>query len=94
MSGSAGKMGGAEMKEGLKSSLLNKVKVTDKFWRGYQELVMDTVIPYQEKILNDEIPGVEKSHALANFRIQRDWKRVNFTEWFSRTVMLPNGWKV
>ena len=28
----------AEMKEGLKSSLLNKVKVTDKFWRGYQEL--------------------------------------------------------
>ena len=33
MSGSAGKMGGAEMKEGLKSSLLNKVKVTDKFWR-------------------------------------------------------------
>ena len=69
MSGSAGKMGGAEMKEGLKSSLLNKVKVTDKFWHGYQELVMNTVIPYQEKILNDEIPGVEKSHALANFRI-------------------------
>lgn len=69
MSGSAGKMGGAEMKEGLKSSLLNKVKVTDKFWQGYQELVIDTVIPYQEKILNDEIPGVEKSHALANFRI-------------------------
>ena len=70
MSGSAGKMGGAEMKEGLKSSLLNKVKVTDKFWRGYQELVMDTSV------------------------LQRDWKRVNFTEWFSRTVMLPNGWKV
>ena len=48
MSGSAGKMGGAEMREdGLKEGLLNKVKVTDKFWRGYQELVMDTVIPYQ-----------------------------------------------
>lgn len=30
---------------------------------------MDTVIPYQKKILNDEIPGVEKSHAPANFRI-------------------------
>ena len=57
------------MKDGLKEGLLNKVKVTDKFWHGYQELVMDTVIPYQEKILNDEIPGVEKSHALANFRI-------------------------
>ena len=69
MSGSGGKMGVAEMRDGLKERLLNKVKVTDKFWRGYQELVMDTVIPYQEKILNDEIPGVEKSHALANFRI-------------------------
>ena len=57
------------MKDGLKEGLLNKVKVTDKFWQGYQKLVIDTVIPYQEKILNDEIPGVEKSHALANFRI-------------------------
>ena len=94
MSGSAGKMGGAEMKEGLKSSLLNKVKVTDKFWRGYQELVMDTVIPYQEKILNDEIPGVERAMHWQTSVLQRDWKRVNFTEWFSRTVMLPNGWKV
>ena len=53
MSGSAGKMGGAEMKDGLKEGLLNKVKVTDKFWQGYQKLVIDTVIPYQEKILND-----------------------------------------
>ena len=26
--------------------------------------------------------------------LQQDWKRVSFTEWFSRTVMLPNGWKV
>ena len=71
MSGSSGEMGGAEneMKDVLKEGLLNKVKVTDQFWHGYQELVMDTVIPYQEKILNDEIPGVEKSHALANFRI-------------------------
>lgn len=42
MSGSAGKMGGAEMKDGLKEGLLNKVKVTDKFWRGYQELVSAT----------------------------------------------------
>lgn len=59
MSGSSGKMGGAEseMKDGLKEGLLNKVKVTDQFWHGYQELVMDTVIPYQEKILNDEIPS-------------------------------------
>ncbi len=48
---------------------LKQIRVTDQFWSHMQNLVMDVVIPYQEKILNDEIPGVEKSHAFANFRI-------------------------
>ena len=53
----------------MKTDMLKKIRITDPFWSHYQELVMDTVIPYQEKILNDEIPDAEKSHALANFRI-------------------------
>lgn len=53
----------------MKTDMLKKIRITDSFWSHYQELVMDTVIPYQEKILNDEIPDAEKSHALANFRI-------------------------
>ena len=53
----------------MKADRLRKIRITDPFWKHYQELVMDTVIPYQEKILNDEIPDAEKSHALANFRI-------------------------
>lgn len=53
----------------MKQNILKNVTVTDSFWSHYQELILDVVIPYQEKILNDEIPGVEKSHALANFRI-------------------------
>lgn len=48
---------------------LHKIEVDDAFWATRQKLITDTVIPYQEKILNDEIPGIEKSHALANFRI-------------------------
>jgi DUF1680 family protein len=32
-------------------------------------MVINTVIPYQEKILKDEIPGIEKSHAIENFKI-------------------------
>ncbi|MCR1840555.1 glycoside hydrolase family 127 protein [Murimonas intestini] len=43
--------------------------VKDGFWSYFQELVSDVVIPYQEKILRDEIPGIEKSHAIENFRI-------------------------
>lgn len=48
---------------------VKQVKINDDFWTRIQNLVTDTVIPYQEKILNDEIPGVEKSHALKNFKI-------------------------
>lgn len=48
---------------------VRQVQVTDSFFAPLQSLVIDTVIPYQEKILRDEIPGVEKSHAIENFRI-------------------------
>lgn len=48
---------------------LKNIEIKDEFWTQIQNLMIDTVIPYQEKILNDEISGVEKSHALANFRI-------------------------
>ena len=48
---------------------LCKIKIKDTFWSQLQTLMTTTVIPYQEKILNDEIPDVEKSHAIANFRI-------------------------
>lgn len=47
---------------------LKKFTVEDSFFGRYEKLVSEVVIPYQEKILNDEIPGVEKSHALENFR--------------------------
>ena len=48
---------------------IQMVKIEDQFWHNYQNLIIDQVIPYQEKILRDEIPGVEKSHAIENFRI-------------------------
>ncbi len=48
---------------------LKRVQVRDEFWSARQKLIADKVIPYQEKILNDEIEGAAKSHALANFRI-------------------------
>ncbi len=53
----------------LKRVKLNQLKVKDSFWSPVQELVTDEMIPYQEKVFKDEIPDVEKSHALANLRI-------------------------
>lgn len=55
-------------KQALPIDLKNSV-IRDPFWSPKQQLILDTVIDYQEKILNDQIPGAEKSHAVANFRI-------------------------
>jgi len=46
---------------------LNKVRITDAFWSPRQRLMTDVTIPYMEKILRDEVPGAEKSHAISNF---------------------------
>lgn len=48
---------------------LRAVQVTDGFWCARQRLMTDVTIPYMERILRDEVPGAEKSHALANFRM-------------------------
>lgn len=48
---------------------LKNIEVNDHFWSFYQELIRDVVLPYQEQILKDQIPGAEKSGALQNLRI-------------------------
>lgn len=48
---------------------LRDIKITDKFWSRYTNLVADVIIPYQWDILNDRIAGAEESHCLKNFRI-------------------------
>ena len=48
---------------------LENVKVDDMFWNKVQKLVREVVIPYQADVMEDKIPGVEKSHAIQNFRI-------------------------
>lgn len=48
---------------------LKNVHITDDFWSPRQRLMTDVTIPYMEKILRDEVPGAEKSHAISNFRM-------------------------
>ncbi|MBQ8507424.1 MAG: glycoside hydrolase family 127 protein [Clostridia bacterium] len=48
---------------------LRRVQITDAFWSERQRIIAHTAVPYMEKILRDEVPGAEKSHALENFRI-------------------------
>ena len=49
--------------------LVKKFKVNDGFFGRYEKLVKDVVLPYQEKALNDQIEGADKSHCIENFRM-------------------------
>ncbi len=49
-------------------NILKQYKLNDGFLLRYQNLVCNEVIPYQKKILDDKIEGVEKSHAMENYR--------------------------
>ena len=48
---------------------LSKFHAKEGFFHQYQKLVTNTVLPYQYKILNDEIEGITKSHAIKNFHL-------------------------
>ncbi len=43
--------------------------INDEFWSHFQKLIREVVIPYQKRILSDELANIEKSHAIENFRI-------------------------
>lgn len=48
---------------------LSRVRITDDLFGSYVNLVSEKIIPYQWDILNDRVPGAEKSHCIENFRI-------------------------
>ena len=52
-----------------RSIKLENVRIKDEFWSDIQRLITDVVIPYQADILEDKVPGAEKSHAVENFKI-------------------------
>lgn len=62
----------------LNTVQLSKINITDAFWKRYTDLVEDVIIPYQWDIMNDNIPGVESSHCLENFKIATGLKKGQF----------------
>lgn len=53
----------------LKPVCLNQIRIEDRFWKEYMELVRNHVIPYQWKALNDRIENAEPSFCIQNFRV-------------------------
>ncbi|MDR0293282.1 MAG: glycoside hydrolase family 127 protein [Oscillospiraceae bacterium] len=48
---------------------IKAVTIRDGFWSPVQQLVMETVIPYQYDVMDDKVEGMDKSHAIENFRV-------------------------
>lgn len=55
------------MSKNIREININQIKIHDTFWSAMQHRMTDTVIPFQEKVLNDEVPGVEKAMPLKIF---------------------------
>jgi DUF1680 family protein len=77
----------------LKSPIpqLNRIVITDSFWKERIRLIKDTVIPYQWDALNDRIADAEPSCSIQNFRIAagletgefhgRPWQDTDVYKW-------------
>jgi DUF1680 family protein len=57
---------------------LKQCRLTDGFWKKRQKLIHDFVLPYQWRILNDEVPDTAPSGAVMNFRIAAGEAKGNF----------------
>lgn len=59
-----------DMKEKMLNTIpLSQIHIDDKFWNRYIHLVKEVLIPYQWKVLNDQIQDVEPSHCIENLKI-------------------------
>ena len=57
---------GAELNELLLTDV-KSYKADDSFIGKFQNLISDTVIPYQYQVLCDEVEGATESHVIKNF---------------------------
>ena len=65
----------------LKYFSLDRVHHLDSFLKERSDLMKNTVIPYQWRVLSDAEPNVMKSHALKNFKIAADEEQGQFEGW-------------
>lgn len=57
------------MKQNIITPALQNIGITDPLFGRYADVVAEKLLPYQWEVLNDRIPGVEKSYSVENFRV-------------------------
>lgn len=53
----------------LQNINLKNIRIHDASWDRYINLVEDVILPFEWKLINDLVPGAEKSYCMQNFRI-------------------------
>ncbi|WMJ89861.1 glycoside hydrolase family 127 protein [Anaerocolumna sp. MB42-C2] len=53
----------------MKVLSMKEIKIKDKFFSEYMQLIRNHVIPYQWEALNDRIEGAEPSYCMQNFKV-------------------------
>ena len=48
---------------------LRNIRITDPLFSRYVDIISERLLPYQWDVLNDRVPGAEKSGCIENFRI-------------------------
>ena len=61
-------------------SMISRFQIEDSFFSALEEKIRTVVLPYQEAVLKDEVPGVEKSHAVENFKAAAEMLRTGKCE--------------
>ena len=51
------------------------MQIEDCFWSPIISKMCNDIIPYQYEVLNDDIEGIPRSHAIENFRIASGQKK-------------------
>ena len=62
----------------LKPVAPDHMKIQDRFWKEYMELIRNHVIPYQWEALNDRIENAEPSYCIQNFRVAAGLEKGTF----------------
>ena len=57
------------MKQERRQIDLKNIRITDSLFGSYVKQVSEKIIPYQWKILNDQLEGADKTYCIENFRI-------------------------
>ena len=80
--------------ERYRQAEIREMHLKDNFWKKYEDLVRETVLPYQWRILNDQEPMRLQAMQCVISGLPQESKKGNFTEKSFRTAILRNGSKL